>query len=427
MWTWLGSSRAGGRVVAVAIVLMALLDVVAYRLPVYANLFWPQDAREMRHISLVSVGIGLAQTLVLWLAYRRLAAFRARRLVVAALCVAIGISAAVSFAVPMQSHDAYAYVGYAKVTHFRQAYDPPQTPFTGTFAPISHDWGVPMVPCVYGPLWLALDRGIAGSAETLGDALVRLRFLNLVLVAAIAGILIALRVPEAWVWLFAVNPVTWNYLVFSAHNDVVAVFLASAAVLATTLGWLPLAVLLAAGAALSKVTFVLAALAPFALLPAVRARIACVASTVLIAAAGSWFFGGRPYLAAMFDVGDKYGAAPAQHAPVAVLHAALAALAVAAVCVALVRRYWIGSAIGARGVLYALVRPLGTTVRPVLTPLRCAVLDLAAARRRDHLLAVDPAVQPGDDRTGRDRARGLSALAAEWWTAAARAGRSARN
>ena len=60
MLTWLGSSRPGGAFAACALVVMALLNAAAYGLPVYANLIWPQQAGEMRHVALISIGAVLA-------------------------------------------------------------------------------------------------------------------------------------------------------------------------------------------------------------------------------------------------------------------------------------------------------------------------------------------------------------------------------
>ena len=63
-------------------------------------------------------------------------------------------------ALAMTSHhliagDVYAYIGYAKLG-LHQAYSPPRQFRSGPgYEPINRVWGEPMIPCVYGPIWLA--------------------------------------------------------------------------------------------------------------------------------------------------------------------------------------------------------------------------------------------------------------------------------
>jgi hypothetical protein len=85
--------------------------------------------------------------------------------------------------------DPLAYLGYAKLPHFRDAYAPPHFDFGPGFEQITGFWGNPMVACVYGPLWLALDRLVLGHAHSIPGAVFTLRIENLIAYGVLLGAL----------------------------------------------------------------------------------------------------------------------------------------------------------------------------------------------------------------------------------------------
>jgi hypothetical protein len=322
----------------VAVTAMALANLAVYPLPIPADLRWPAEAALYRHIGEIAIPVALFQCLVLVLVYRHLKAGNGTRIVTLAMGIAIVVSSVTAFSRPPQSSDVYAYIGYAKLPTFAQAYAPPDERFTGTFARVNLAWGTPMVANVYGPLWLGLDRLVVGTSPTLANALLRTRVLNVVMLAMLVGLLVLMRVPAAVTWLVAINPFIWNYFVFSAHNDIIPVVCMVAAI-AVAARWPMIAVALATAAALCKISFFVIALVPFARMSDVRRRVGCAALTVGLAALGSWFAGGRPYLDAIGHAGTRFAPKPTvAHAIVISLHVLLASLAITAVIVVLFRR-----------------------------------------------------------------------------------------
>jgi hypothetical protein len=146
------------------------------------------------HVALVV--LGAVQTLILWGVARTLrddalgTVARIGIALVAAVMLAIALGATT-----ITSFDPYAYAGYAKLASLHAAYAPPPERFAGAFGTINDAWGAPMVASYYGPLWIALDRLVAGGAPSLPAALLGLRLLE---TGALGLLLVALVLLASW-------------------------------------------------------------------------------------------------------------------------------------------------------------------------------------------------------------------------------------
>lgn len=291
------------------------LVVAAVALPAlfFAQLHWGLSTTDLRRQG--SIEVSTALTVLLWAiaALQGLSLFeiareiRRRRpawgeIALLALCALAMI--VLAFRTPVTtSADYLAYLAYAKLPHFAQAYAPPRLAFPGPLAPINAAWGNPIVPCVYGPLWLALDRLFLGGAQTPAAAMETLRAVNLVAYLLLLGGLFAGAFNLEIVALVALNPALIFSFILGAHNDILALLLVVFALAAATRRWWPAAALLVAGAGLIKVTFL--ALGLLALRGGTRRmRLLCPAGSIALGLAGSLAFGGPHYLRAMTGVGQ---------------------------------------------------------------------------------------------------------------------------
>ena len=225
--------------------------------------------------------------------------------------------------------DAYAYVGYAKLAGFHDAYLPPATAFGGPgFGVINAYWG-PRLPALdYGPLWLVFDRLAVGWAPSYATALLVLRICNVVFLIALLAALRQLGFARPLLAVVALNPMLWFYYVVQAHNDLMAILLVVAG--AALAQRRPLLGALVAGCAgLVKITFVALAVLAYAGRRRPPATILYLALSLALTAAVSAAFGGADYLHAMLATGHEQLAARSDllHAVGVVLHLCVAAVA----------------------------------------------------------------------------------------------------
>ncbi|MBV8370066.1 MAG: hypothetical protein JO036_14230 [Candidatus Eremiobacteraeota bacterium] len=246
-------------------------------------------------VHLALVAIGALQALGLLLLYR---ALRNRPLLRSQFGV-LAMPAALMVFFALRAHavsgfDTYAYAGYAQLAHLADAYTPPATRLPGTFGVVNDVWGLPLVPCYYGPLWVVLSQLVAGHAGSLGTAIFALRLLEVPALIAVVLVLARWKRDAALVALLALNPAVYSLYVANAHNDLLAVaLLLAASALARRF---PLAAALGvAAAALIKIPFAAAALYVFAGRGQLLRRVWWIALTAVLALGLSFAFGGKPY------------------------------------------------------------------------------------------------------------------------------------
>lgn len=283
--------------------------------------------------------IAAAEGALLWLAYGALRARGTRPRAIAVLACGGVVLAAIAFSYPVTTTaDPLAYVGYAKLPHFADAYRPPPFDFGPQLRHISGFWGNPIVACVYGPLWLALDRAVLGHVHTIGEAVTVLRAQNLAALAVVVGALAAAGFELPVLALVALNPAALFSFVVSAHNDVLALaFIALAfACVHRRHPWI--AAILAAAAGAVKIVFAVIALTAF-FTPLRRSRrIVPALAALVLAAVASAAFGGLPYAHAMLGAGSHIYAATSRHALHLLdfaFHGACVAIALAAIAAGL--------------------------------------------------------------------------------------------
>lgn len=209
-----------------------------------------------------------------------------------ALAGGIALAAEALLARTVGSADVYAYVAYAKLG-IAASYAPVAGALPTGFRAIDAFWGDPIVASVYGPLWYALQHAVSGGAD-LGGAVVGTRLLGLVSVVAFVALLLRSSLPKRVAALACVNPALYLQYVVNAHNDLIGVDLALAAiVLGETAPFVAVAFVTLAG--LVKAPFVLFALIAFRGQPPAR-RALYAAWTIALVLAGSYVFGGSTYL-----------------------------------------------------------------------------------------------------------------------------------
>jgi len=204
----------------------------------------------------------------------------------------IALAATALAARTVGSADVYAYVAYAKLG-LAASYAPAADALPGAYRAIGAFWGDPIVASVYGPLWLVFQSVVSGGAD-LGGAVFGTRLLGLVSVAAFVALLLRSPLPKRLAALACVNPALYLEYVVNAHNDLIGVDLALAAiVLGENAPFTAVALVTLAG--LVKAPFVLFALVAFRQQPPAR-RGLYAAWTIGLVLAGSYIFGGETYL-----------------------------------------------------------------------------------------------------------------------------------
>lgn len=262
------------------------------RLP-YPAIFHEIEPSEKYHVFLIV--LALVQTATLY----GLRSFLSKALDQPLVRLALLISGIVMIwqavgATSLASLDMYAYVGYAKLG-FAHAYSPNGEPFPGEFAAINQLWGRPMLPCYYGPVWLGLEQVVAGSATTLGKAILLTRLLGLAALAFLTFALYRYKVSQYILVLLVLNPAVLGLCVVNGHNDVLGVAFAMCA-LAVVASAPLLASLLIACAALVKLPLLGLSLAIFTKPQPLQRRLFFIGLAVMVVAVASALAGGATYL-----------------------------------------------------------------------------------------------------------------------------------
>jgi hypothetical protein len=226
-----------------------------------------------------------------WLLYRLYRALRdrsatGRERVALVLACAGMLAFALASRQAAAATDLYLNVGFAHLG--AAAYRPPAVPFAGDFALINKQWGVPLLPAAYGPLWIFVASVVVKAGTTLWQQLQALRLFNAALFLACVALLRVLHRDTATVALFALNPALVFQFVLDAHNDLFPLTLALAA-LATVARRPWLAVLFGAAAGAAKLPFALVAALAFSrlnggsqrVLYALAAGLLAIGATVL--------------------------------------------------------------------------------------------------------------------------------------------------
>jgi len=244
------------------------------------------------------LGLALVQSAVLYALYRglrgRVPSVLERAGLIAA---AIAMLAIALDARTLLSFDPYAYAGYAKLG-LAASYAPPATPFAGAFGAVNVVWGAPMPSSLYGPLWIMIDRLVAGDAGTLAGAIVALRLLEVAAFVAVVFALAGRGAGAAVLALFALNPAVYAMYVANAHNDLLGVAFVMIALALAARAPLAAAVCVAL-AGLVKLPLAATALVVFAGRGDVRRRLVWVGVAALLTVAGSLLLGGGDYVHAM--------------------------------------------------------------------------------------------------------------------------------
>jgi hypothetical protein len=337
------------------------------------------------HVAMIAIAV--LQTLLLIVLYRALRdreVGAGERAMLGVVSVAMAIVALGTRAI--EGFDAYAMAGYAKLGP-AHAYAPPAAPFAHAFAAVSAIWGVPMRPAADGPGAIGLLALLLGHAPTLGGAILALRWLSVVALAAIVAILALRGAAPAVLALVALNPALAFVYVVDAH-DAVGPALALGA-LATVPAWPLAAALLVACAAVVHPPLAATALAVFAGGNA-RRSIAYLALVVVLAFAGVALLGGTVYLAELgAQLRDALFVAPLALGSL-LRHALLVVAAIALIVVFVRRVVWPGaswSLLALDGMVapssllwplpYAALARTASVELLVLLPLASALLDPA--------------------------------------------------
>ena len=285
----------------------------------------------------VIIALSLIETtLLLVLFFRVFSGPRLRLFSIVAIAISFGL---MSFAAlksgVVASADPYFYAVYGKLPTWRAAYDPPLNPFHDALTPLNL-FANQQVPCVYGPLWLFVDRLELSTATTVAQTLAAQRVAGIMMLLGLLWALRQARFSSALIVAVALNPWIFFEFVFNAHNDIIAVLLITLGL--ALAGRFPVAAAaLAASAGLIKISLILPALLIFVRRPRVVERVGYGGVTVLAFALASWAWGGIPYLHALNkQFAHNVGITGLHTAGIAlIVHAAFAVVAIAATVVAL--------------------------------------------------------------------------------------------
>ena len=242
--------------------------------------------------------LAIGQSVVLFALYRclrnRSLAFGSSA-VIATSC-GIMLVAALLTKATIAGQDLYLYVGYGQLG--LGSYRPPHAPFPGDFRAINQLWGTPVLPAVYGPLWLFLATFVSALAHTLVGQLAAFRVLGVLSLLACIRLLAVLRTPPAAIALFALNPALIVQYVVDAHNDATPLVLALCAIaVARRNPWLALLCTVAAGA--MKLPFVLAAAPAFSRLESRKKRVGFALAAIVLSVGITALLSGGAYFSAI--------------------------------------------------------------------------------------------------------------------------------
>ena len=245
-------------------------------------------------IHLILLVIGAVQALVLFGLYRTLRGRAWTPLEHALLAVAaVALLAEGMTAKTLIGFDLYAYTGYAKLPTVAAAYAPPAIRFPAPFGIINDEWGFPMIPSYYGPLWIAVSRGLVGGATGIAGAITTLRAFALVTFVALGAALLLRRGALVAV-LFVLDPAAVQLFVANGHNDLLGIVLVVLAFGCAERVPLAAVVLVALGG-LVKLPFAASALLVFAGRDGLPRRLAWVALTGVLVVGASLLLAGPSY------------------------------------------------------------------------------------------------------------------------------------
>lgn len=330
-----------GKPIAARAVAAGAAVVALYAAQVWATNDSAHGGPRAGHVAIM-LGTGLLQSLALLALYRALhgAAIRRARMF---LAVGVAVMLLLSAACTNTDDDAAAYVAYAKLPTAASAYAPPPDAYSGNgfdrngFDVIPKTWPE-LPPLVYGPVWLGLDRLVAGRAPTYAMALALLRGANALY---LIGLLVALRrlgFGAATLAVAALNPMLYFYFIVQAHNDLLAILLVAAGMVIARRRPV-LGALVAGAAGLVKIAFMPIAVLAYAGRLGARTTIALFAGVSAAAVAISALAGGAPYFRAMAAVGHTQIATRTDtlHLAAVILHAGVALVAAGALGAAVLR------------------------------------------------------------------------------------------
>jgi hypothetical protein len=249
--------------------------------------------------------------------------------------LALGVLALASPVVT--SGDVFGYVGLGMLG--AHPFARPDGFFHGNYAQVFVNY--PLRPTIYGPVWIALNAGVVALGTTFVGKILALRIFGALLLALLAALARMLGAGRAVQWAIALNPMLWFQFATNAHNDLLAIVLVVAALVAIERRLLWIAVVLVASAGAVKLPFLVLGVVVFARHRNRRAAIAAAAASVALAVAVSAAFGGHAYLDALLTTG---AGRVAQAPDLTAFSAAVAVLALGATAAALFLRRFSGFA-----------------------------------------------------------------------------------
>jgi len=230
----------------------------------------------------------------------------------------------------LKSADLIAYAGYA--TLGQAAYHPPNVPFAHSFGAIHRYWGLPMIPCPYGPAWLALARVATVNAHSLEAKIDALRALSGVALLACTLLLMLGRRERdrfAIVAAFALNPALYEQFVVDGHNDIIGIAFVLGAMFLIRTPYV--ATLLVAAAICVKLPFALVGAVVFSDIPNLRRRTLFAGAAMLLGVGVTFVLVGPRYASVMLSEATRR---PFSNLATGAVHAACLAAAIAAVVAA---------------------------------------------------------------------------------------------
>jgi hypothetical protein len=280
--------------------------------------------------------VALSETAALWIVIRALDAERSKIVDGVLVGIAAAALAAIAFRVPaLGSADMYAYVSDGLLG--REAYTPPGFPLSGEYAAINAWWGTPIRPTPYGPLWVAFNAWLLHFADTLPGKIRLLQATGLACILALASLLRACNLRRATCALVLLNPFLYLQFVSNGHNDLWPVLLTVAAfAIARRRSYAALPFAIAAGA--MKIPFAAIGALAFAGTGSAIQRISLAALSAIGGVAISLAFAGRGFVNGLHfqaAAGDLTSGLALLRNPE---HAVAGALAIAAICAALLGR-----------------------------------------------------------------------------------------
>ncbi len=304
---------------------------------------------EHGRISLEALGVAAAETCALGTlvleALRNPERSLALRL---APYIAVALALLAIFAPVLSSNDVFGYIGLGMLGS--HAYLQPGNFFTGEYARLFDQF--PIRPTIYGPLWVGLNSAVVALGTTLFTKVLALRAFGAVLIVLLALLARGLGCAPAVRVALLINPMLWLEFVANAHNDLIAVVLVVAALLAVARNRPVWAVAAVAAAGLVKLPFLVLGAAVLARAPSRRAAIGLLAAATVLCLGVSAVFGGHAYLDALMATVRLRGS---ELKPgTAVLKGATLALALLGTAYALVR----GRYLAFVGWLYPVLGPI---------------------------------------------------------------------